>query len=145
MMMKHPNLVIGVFPDPHKEKEALDELKKAGFREDQLGIADHAHDQAYEVSVAQALQHMGFSEEEVHFYDEEYCSGNELVTVEAVGRGEEAECILRRVGARMFEKPSPEWPSGRAPESVPIQVEGGITEHHPVQRRGIPPRDIREH
>jgi hypothetical protein len=156
--------VVGVFHDREAARKAVEELRRAGFREDQIGVVSRdvaattmtgeaygsgtssaweegaatgaaagagvgalwalgiaagvlpplgpviaggllasvlasAAGGAAVAGVVGALIGLGIPEEEAKYYDNEFQSGRTLVTVQAPGRYEEADEILRRHGA----------------------------------------------
>src|SRR5919202_424737 len=110
--------VVGVFRDRRRAEEAVQELHRAGFGDDQVGFAAR-EGEAPQGSEAIAEGHeggdaggaaigaaggglvgaltgsMGVPEDEARYYDQEFQSGRTIVTVKADGRYDEAQRILR--------------------------------------------------
>src|ERR687892_251383 len=105
--------VVGVFHDRQAAQDAIGDLKRAGFTEEQIGYTAR-HMDASGVSAADFLGPIlggaaagaalgaagggivgglvttGVPEEEARFYDSEFRSGRHIVTVKANGRYQEA-------------------------------------------------------
>ncbi|GCE05211.1 hypothetical protein [Dictyobacter aurantiacus] len=99
-------LVIGIFQDEIQAKNAVDALKSADFRYDQVGVAMSSSMNA--TSNLQAdLVNLGVPEEQAHYYDEEYKSGKIVVSIRPDGRDSEVQDILTRSGAYNYEQREP--------------------------------------
>ena len=112
MEQAEPPFVIGVFRDRALAKQAIDELRHRGFRDDQIwlpgsetstgGFLDDFvhrlvgddHRQSME-----ALAEQGLSPSEVEYYQHELEAGRSVVAVQSYGRQQEARTILNRFGA----------------------------------------------
>lgn len=112
MEQAEPPFVIGVFRDRALAKQAIDELRHSGFREDQIwlpgsetstgGFLDgfvhrlvrDDHRQSLE-----ALAEQGLSPSEVEYYQHELEAGRCVVAVQSYGHQQEARTILNRFGA----------------------------------------------
>jgi len=88
--------LIGAFRDSQHENAAIDELRQAGFKGNEVEVVDHSKDWEAKESVEQALRSRGVPEADAKFFEKEFRSGHNLVTVRANGRDAEAQTILRR-------------------------------------------------
>ena len=109
--------ILGVFDEPAMADQAIDALQTAGFNSDQIhGAGHHASsggfmagvknfftgdDTATETSDSD-FTGMGLSSEEATYYDHESQAGHRVVAVQANGREQEAEEILRTNGAYTY-------------------------------------------
>lgn len=99
-------IVIGIFQDEIQAKKAVDTLRNAGFRYDQVGVAMSSSTNA--TSNLQAdLVNLGVPEEQANYYDEAYKSGKIVVSIRPDGRNSEVEDILTRSGAYNYEQREP--------------------------------------
>jgi uncharacterized protein (TIGR02271 family) len=111
--------VVGVFEARARADQAVEELQRAGFRDDQVGVAQQApageggkaatgkgRDAGFLESVGGFFKKLFGSAEEAG----EYHAGRAVVTVKADGRSEEAWSILRRHGA--YNRANPPAASG---------------------------------
>jgi len=57
--MTQRTTVVGVFEDPRDAQLAIEELRQAGFREDQIGVASHQREKAQGPKVAPEERHAG--------------------------------------------------------------------------------------
>src|SRR5436305_12840675 len=89
-------VVVGACEDRWQAKDAVDELRRAGFREQQIALATRDEEDVAPAGVSKALQALGLSQEESEFYRDELEAGRTLVTVEAEGRERAAQRILER-------------------------------------------------
>jgi uncharacterized protein (TIGR02271 family) len=104
-------IVIGVFRDRALARQAIDELRHTGFRDDQIRLLGHGAsavdtllskfsgqenttDHLYDNLVAQ-----GVPEEEARYYQSEAEAGRALVMVQSYGHQQEAKDILHQYGA----------------------------------------------
>src|SRR5262245_34838577 len=55
MVTTHHNTVVGVFDDHTKAREAIGDLKSAGFRDDQIGVVSHDKDRGDEGTEGDAV------------------------------------------------------------------------------------------
>ena len=116
MAMTEESMVIGVFRDHALAEQAMNELRHAGFRNDQINLLGHTSGNALggimnlfsrkndnsPDTVAAApneLASSGIAQEDVPFYQHELEVGNFVVTVQPYGHQKEANDILYRFGA----------------------------------------------
>ncbi|GLV58465.1 hypothetical protein KDH_52960 [Dictyobacter sp. S3.2.2.5] len=99
-------LVIGIFQDEVQAKSAVDALKSAEFRYDQVGVAMNSSENATS-NLQTDLVNLGVPEEQAHYYDEEYKSGKIVVSIRPDGRDSEVQDILTRSGAYNYEQREP--------------------------------------
>ena len=107
-------IVFGVFRDRALAKQAIDELRHAGFRDDEMrlmgetagtgSLLNHlastfvGHD-ASDGQLSEDLINKGVSPDEVNYYQHQVEAGRIVVVVESYGHQEEARTILYRHGA----------------------------------------------
>jgi len=112
MEQTDPSFAIGVFHDRALAKQAIDELRHAGFRDDQIwlpgsesstgGFLDgfvhrlvgEDHHQSLDT-----LAEQGLSPSDVEYYQHELEAGRSVVAVQSYGHRQEARDILNRFGA----------------------------------------------
>jgi uncharacterized protein (TIGR02271 family) len=112
---EHPT-VVGVFRDQTLVEQTIQELRHAGFRDDQIkqfgpgtgsgGIlstikntfAGHENDAA-DNSAFNTLVNMGVSREDAQYYQQEIDAGHSVVAIESYGHQQEASNILYQHGA----------------------------------------------
>ena len=115
MAMTEESMVIGVFRDHALAEQAMDELRHAGFRNDQMNLLGHTSGNALggimnlfarkndtPDTVAAApneLASSGIAQADMPFYQQELEAGNYVVTVQPHGHQQEAYTILHRFGA----------------------------------------------
>ena len=105
-------IVVGVFRERALAEQAVDELRHAGFRDDQIrysgkgamagGLLETLMSKFSgqgDGSVFDALTEQGIPEDELEYYQHEYERGSAIVTVQSYGRQQEASDILSRFGA----------------------------------------------
>jgi uncharacterized protein (TIGR02271 family) len=106
-------IVIGVFGERALADQAIDELRHAGFRDDEIRLAGHARagglleqlastlsgQAAADGNLPDELVRKGIPEEEAHYYQQELEAGRAIVVVESYGHQQEARDILHRYGA----------------------------------------------
>jgi uncharacterized protein (TIGR02271 family) len=107
-------MVLGVFRDRVLAKQAIDELRRAGFRDDEIsvdghiaragGLIDHlastlAGHEAGEGKLSDELVSKGVPENEADYYQHELEAGSTVVAVESYGHQQEARAILHHFGA----------------------------------------------
>jgi len=109
-MQEHNDLLIGVFDDADKARDALAVLRRRGFRNEQIGvIARHAGalasdpsftawDEATD-SIITGLAALGLKEDEARACANELGAGHVLVAVRAGKESAEAWDLLRGCGA----------------------------------------------
>ena len=115
MEMPERSTVVGVFTEPGLADRAIDELERAGFRDDQISLSRHEDTdrnvgivgritsllsglKGSDRSIVKRLVSMGVPEEEARYYQGELELGRTIVTVEAGDRREDALEILRSNG-----------------------------------------------
>lgn len=107
-------IVIGVFRDHHLAEQAVDELRHAGFRDDQIRVSGQGaatggfldtlmsklsgHENG-PGSFLDTLLAEGVPRDEAEYYQHEYEAGRTIVTVESYGHQQEASDILYHYGA----------------------------------------------
>ena len=95
-------LVVGIFQDELQAKSAVDTLRSAGFRYDQVGVAISSSNNATRDLQAD-LMSLGVSQEQASYYDSEYKSGHIVVSVRPDGRDPEVLDIMHGNGAYNYE------------------------------------------
>ena len=116
MEMPERSTVVGVFTEPGLADRAIDELERAGFRDDQISLSRHEDTdrnaggivgritsllselKGSDRSIVKRLVSMGVPEDEARYYQGELELGRSIVTVEAGDRREDALEILRSNG-----------------------------------------------
>ena len=115
MEMPERSTVVGVFTEPGLADRAIDELERAGFRDDQISLSRHEDTdrnvgivgritsllselKGSDRSIVKRLVSMGVPEEEARYYQGELELGRTIVTVEAGDRREDALEILHSNG-----------------------------------------------
>ncbi len=116
MAMTERSTVVGVFTEPGLADRAIEELERAGFRDDQISLSRHEDTDSdvggiigrissllsglkgSDRSIVKRLVSMGVPEEEARYYQSELELGRTIVTVEAGDRREDALEILRSNG-----------------------------------------------
>lgn len=114
MAMTESPIVVGIFRDRTLTNRAIDELRRAGFRDDQVrlagqesatgGFLDHlasvlsGHEATGE-KFPDELVSKGVPEDEADYYQQELDAGRAIVLVESYGHQQQARDILRRYGA----------------------------------------------
>ena len=115
MAMTERSTVVGVFTEPGLADRAIEELERAGFRDDQISLSRHEDTdrnvgivgritsllselKGSDRSIVKRLVSMGVPEEEARYYQSELELGRSIVTVEAGDRREDALEILRSNG-----------------------------------------------
>lgn len=97
MAMTERSTIVGVFTEPGLADRAIEELERAGFRDDHLSLFSHLT--GSDRKIIKKLESMGVPEEEAGYYQGELDLGRTIVTVEAGDRQEDALEILRANGA----------------------------------------------
>ena len=105
-------IVVGVFRERALAEQAVNELRHAGFRDDQIrysgkgamagGLLETLMSKFSgqgDGSVFDALTEQGIPKDELEYYQHEYERGSVIVTVQSYGRQQEASVILSRFGA----------------------------------------------
>ncbi len=121
--------IIGVFDEPAMADHAIDALQNAGFDTNQIYHSGrHASgggflaglkglftgDNADSGSVVDDLTHMGVSDDEARYYENEHAAGRAVVAVRASGREDEALNILQTNGAHSYTRQGGTTQTGRA-------------------------------
>lgn len=101
MAMNVNPIVAGVFQQESQAREALQALRAAGFRVDQIGYATQAQGQS--VNLLNDLQNLGLGRESAGYYDQEFRAGRPVVSVRADGREQEAHDIMHQYGGYDYE------------------------------------------
>jgi uncharacterized protein (TIGR02271 family) len=110
--INHP-VVVGVFHDHTQAARAIDELHSAGFLDEKLrmkktatvsGLLDRPRSNAIgyateNMPLPDELMDKGLSQNEAHYYQQEFEAGHSIVVVEAYEHQQEARSILQRYGA----------------------------------------------
>ncbi len=115
MAMTEESMVIGVFRDHALAERAIDELRHAGFRNDQINLLGHTSGNARggimslfsrkndtpdtTAAAPNELATSGIAQEDMPFYQHELEAGNFVVTVQPYGHSKEASDILYQHGA----------------------------------------------
>src|SRR6266699_256290 len=118
MTVNQTSTVVGVFSSRALAEEAIDALHNVGFNDDQIRYASSSPSGTGRFfedikglftgagvggeGLARDLTSMGLSEEEAHYYANEYQKGHAIVAVKAQGREQEAMVILLRFGANNY-------------------------------------------
>ncbi len=113
--------IVGVFEERPQAERAVDELRRAGFRDDQIRIAHQSsgrtsgtaavrkaateHDPGFFEGVADFFKDLFGSKEETSHYESEYRAGRTIVRVMSGGRNNEALVILQRHGGYNKDNP----------------------------------------
>lgn len=112
---EHP-IVVGVFRERALAKQAVEELRHRGFRDDEIdtwmdgravrggGFIDHIAStftghEAAKNSLSDELVSKGLHEDEADYYQQELDNDRTVVAVESYGHQQEARAILYRFGA----------------------------------------------
>ncbi len=96
--MTQTPLVVGVFQDERQAKNAIDQLRAAGFGYDQVGVAMREGG-AVTKNLLDDLTKLGVPQDRASYYDNEFRSGRTVVSVRPDGRDQEVMSILRNNGA----------------------------------------------
>lgn len=97
-MATYPPLIMGVFRREADAEQALNALYQAGFTRNQIGFAFRERKAAPQ-NLLDDLVRLGVPQDRAGYYDNEFQSGQTIVSVQANGREQEAADILRRFGA----------------------------------------------
>jgi uncharacterized protein (TIGR02271 family) len=107
------SIIIGIFQDQAQAQQAIDELRTAGFGDDQIRFAGHGTadggllaslrslltgQEPETAAPYEDLASLGIPEEDAASYQREYEAGRSIVTVMAGSRVPEAATILSRCG-----------------------------------------------
>ena len=114
MAITESPLVLGIFRDRTLAEQAIEELRHAGFRDDQVrlagqsapagGLLDHlastlSGQQATDGKLPEELVRKGVPQDEADYYQHELDAGRAVVLVESYGHQQQARDILQRYGA----------------------------------------------
>ena len=91
-------LAVGAFRDPNQAQGAAEELRQAGFRDNQIGLIER-QEKTLAGEIRAVLTGLGLSNPEAGYYQNACDAGHILVVVEAEGRFREAQDILERNGS----------------------------------------------
>jgi hypothetical protein len=91
-------LAIGSFADSKKAQQAVEDLHRAGFGEDQIAVICKKTESLTD-EIKAVLTGLGFSRQEAGYYQEASNAGRTLVVVEAENRYRAAQLILERNGS----------------------------------------------
>ncbi|HEV3235743.1 MAG TPA: hypothetical protein VGZ25_02065, partial [Gemmataceae bacterium] len=91
-------LAVGSFGDSKKAQQAVEDLHRAGFREDQIAVICKKTESLTD-EIKAVLTGLGFSRQEAGYYQEASNAGRTLVVVEAENRYRAAQLILERNGS----------------------------------------------
>lgn len=92
------SIVAGVFRDNAQAQQAVEALRNAGFKYDQVGVAMRNAPNAT-ANLHDDLMKLGVPDDTASFYEKEYQAGHIVVSVRPDGRDAEARDILRQHGA----------------------------------------------
>jgi hypothetical protein len=87
--------VVEACEDSWQAQNAVDELQRAGFREDQIAVVAQEEDRAGD-GIQETLFALGLSQKEAAYFCDKFTAGRTLVVVEAERRDRLAQTILRR-------------------------------------------------
>ena len=128
-------MVVGIFRDRTLAEQAIDELRHAGFRDDQIrlagqaaptgGLLDHlasalSGHEATGRKLPDELVSKGVPQDEADYYQHELDTGRAVVLVESYGHQQQARAILHRYGAYDARTHSPQAESERI---IPVREE----------------------
>ncbi len=114
MVMSEHSTVVGVFTDDAQAEQAINELLRVGFSDDEMIVARSGAaiggfidslkrlftgQETTTATTADDFIHMGVPEHDVDFYQRELNAGRTIVLVRAAGLQQEALGILRHYGA----------------------------------------------
>jgi hypothetical protein len=92
------SIVAGVFRDSDSAQKAVEALRNADFKYDQVGVAMRSAPNATQ-NLHDDLMKLGVPHELASFYEQEYQANRIVVSVRPDGRDAEARDILQRHGA----------------------------------------------
>ncbi|GAC1652185.1 MAG: YsnF/AvaK domain-containing protein [Ktedonobacteraceae bacterium] len=137
MAMTEESMVIGVFRDHALAEKAMDALRHAGFRNDQINLLGHTSGNALGgimnlfspksttpntgATAPDELASSGIAQENMPFYQREMEAGNFVVTVQPYGHEKEARDILYQHGA--YDASADSTHMGGGNRIVPIREE----------------------
>ncbi len=94
-------IVVGVFQNEADAKQALDDLRNAGFEKNQIGFAMREGG-AVTTNLLNDLINLGVPSDRANFYNQSYATGLPVVSVRADGRERDAANILSTHNATGF-------------------------------------------
>ncbi len=97
-MTNYSQVIVGVFNTETDAKNALDALRNAGFKQDQLGFALREGGLGTS-TLRDDLVKLGIQQDQADYYYSEYQNGRPIVSVRADGREQEAASILSNYGS----------------------------------------------
>ena len=92
------SMVISVFADSAQAQQAMDDLQRAGFSQDQIRYSERRSG----TGITESLENLGLPEQEATFYNREFEAGRTVVMVKTADRQQEAYEILRHYGGYDF-------------------------------------------
>jgi len=95
MTTKNSSIVAGVFSNEKNAQQAMADLQKARFTDDQIRYSVHKGGKG----ILDSLLDLGFGQEEATYYNREFLAGRTIVTVMNSDHQQEAADILQRNGA----------------------------------------------
>ncbi len=95
-------VIIGIFRNEIAAKEALEALRGAGFKRDQIGVA--WHQDVGNTDYVNSLVNLGVAQEQAVYYDQEFRKGHPVVSVRPDGREREVYSILHNYGAYDYDQ-----------------------------------------
>lgn len=122
-------LVVGVFEEEQPARSAVDALRNAGFRYDQVGVAIRNEEQPLH-NLRDDLITLGVDQEQANHYDDAYKSGEIVVSVRPDGRNTEAQHILSDNGATDCAI-SNDTPLTQAPSTQTFLAESPVDQNQP--------------
>ena len=114
MVMSDHSTVVGVFTDDAEAEQAVDELRRVGFSDDEISVSRHGATTSgfmeslkslftgqgtATATTADDFMRMGVPEQDAGYYQRELDAGRTIVLVRAAGLQEQALGILRQHGA----------------------------------------------
>ena len=114
MAMSERSTVVGVFTDTTHVEQTLDELRRAGFSDDEISVTSGGTSTGGFLESLKSLfkgqgtttartaddfRHMGVPEQDADYYERELDAGRTIVLVRAGDLQQEALAILRKNGA----------------------------------------------
>jgi hypothetical protein len=94
------NVMVAAFQDGYQARSAIEDLRRSGFREDQIAVIAE-QDGRLTNEVMAILVGMGLSHSQAAFCQEASAAGQTLVVVDAGDRRRAAQLVLERNGSRL--------------------------------------------
>lgn len=148
-MAEFRSTVVGVFEVRQQADRAVEELRQAGFRNEQIGVAQaipaqkggtaqrgeagQGQDGGFFASVADFLKGLFGSNEEAGHYEGEYRADRTVVTVNAESRSDEAWSLLHRHGAYNRANPPAAATATEAARTMQLREEELRARKHEVE------------